>query len=97
MQTFKNIIVSTISIDDLLISFREIVKEEIRHHDHNLQQEKLLSTTEVCSLLNITSVTLATWVKKDLIKKYTVGRKNLYKHSEIIESLRTLKKYKHNY
>ena len=89
-----DLLLSSIPLDKFLESIREIIKQEIFSRENYVQQEKLLSTTEACKLLNISSVTLGSWVKKEFIKKYMIGRRNLYKHSEILESLKTFKKYK---
>lgn len=92
-----NLILSTIAMESLLHSFREIIREEIKAEQHGRLQEKLLTTTEVCSLFGVSSVTISNWTNQGLLIKHTKGGRNYFKYSEVIESLKTVKKYKTKY
>ncbi len=91
----NNIILTPVPLDSLLQSFREVVKEEIKAQQLADLQEKLLSPKEVCNLFNpkISLPTLARWSDQELLTRYDLGGKVLYKYSEVMGSLKTLKKY----
>ena len=92
----SNIVLTPIPLDTLLQSFREIVQQEIKAQQLNDLQEKLLSPKEVCNLFSpkISLPTLSRWSDQGLLKRYDLGGKVLYKYSEVMGSLTTLKKYK---
>jgi hypothetical protein len=61
------------------------------------KEEKMLAPKAACALFDpqITPQTLALWSKKGHIKIYRVGNSRpFYKQSEILEAVKTLKKYK---
>jgi hypothetical protein len=60
-------------------------------------EEKMLAPKAACALFDpqITPQTLASWSRKGHIKIYCIGNSRpFYKHSEILEAAKTLKKYK---
>ena len=89
-----NIILTPVPLDTLLQSFREIIKDEIKAEYLTKLQEKLLSTTEVAKLFKVSTVTIGSWSDQGLLIKHSIGGRNYYKYSEVMESLKTLKKYK---
>jgi excisionase family DNA binding protein len=46
--------------------------------------DDLLTTVEVCLLLKISKVTLHSYIKKGLIPRKRIGRRNLFSKSEIL-------------
>ena len=90
----NNIVLSPIPLDSLMQSLRQVIKEEIKADLKDQLQEKLLNVSEVAKLFKVSSVTIASWVDRGLLIKYCIGGRNYFKYSEIIESLKTLKKYK---
>ena len=80
---------------DLYGNVRNIVKEEFEAYYRSIISEKLLSPSEVCKLFdpNISKVTLANWTTQGRLKKYSLGGRVFYKYSEVMESLKTIKKY----
>ena len=80
------------SIADMI---RHVVAEEVRKAKVEELQEKLLSPEETCKLFvpAISIPTLNNYAKEGLIKKHYLGRLTFYKYSEIIEALKTYKKY----
>ena len=84
----------SVPIEDLLQKIRAIVKEEMKHEEK--QEEKLLSTAEACKLFQpaISRVTLHKWTSDGHLKRYDIGSRVYYKKSEILESAKSLKKYK---
>jgi hypothetical protein len=92
----NNIILTPVPLETLLQSFRAIIKEEIKAEQLDQLQDKLLSPAEACKIFqpNISKVTLAKWTADGLIPDHRLGGRVFYKYSELIESLKTLKKYK---
>jgi len=90
----NNIIVIPSTIEMLMASFREIIKEEIKAQYLKDLEEKLLTANDVKELFAVSTVTIASWTKKGLLIKHPIGGRNFYKNSEVMESLKTLKKYK---
>jgi len=89
-----NILLTPIPLDTLMQSFREIIKEEIKAQYLKDLEEKLLTANDVKELFAVSTVTIASWTKKGLLIKHPIGGRNFYKNSEVMESLKTLKKYK---
>lgn len=89
-----NIVLTPVPLDQLLEAITEKVIIAIRKQQQEDQQEKLLSTKEICKLFGVTPVTVSAWINKGSLTPYTKGRKNLFKYSEVMESLKKLKKYK---
>ncbi len=58
-------------------------------------QEKLLSPEETCNLFKpkLTKPTLETYAEKGYVTKYHLGGRTWYKYSEVIEALKTLRRY----
>ena len=74
---------------------RAIIKEEMKAAG-SAQEERLLSPAETCKLFNppISKVTLSAWTRSGSLQDHRIGSRVFYKQSEIMESLKTLKKYK---
>ena len=89
-----NIVLSPIPLDQLLVAITENVIVAIRKQQYEEQQEKLLTTKEVCKLFGITPVTVSAWIKKGKLRNCSERGKNLFKYSEVMGSLSSLKKYK---
>ena len=92
----NQVLLSPIALDELLNSFREIVKQEILSEQNHAVGERLLSPADTCALFqpSISKVTLSAWTKAGHLKKYDIGGRCYYRHSEVIEAAKTLKKYK---
>jgi hypothetical protein len=87
-----------VPLDQLATKIDEIVHKAIREKQQEDLQAQFLSPKETCKLFNpsISLVTLASWTDKGLLKKYSISGRTYYKYSEVIESLKTLKKYAHH-
>ena len=92
----NNILLTLVPLDILLKSFRTILKEERQVDQLHDLQEKMLSPAEACKIFqpNISKVTLAKWTTAGLIPDYRIGGRVFYKYSELLSSLKTLKKFK---
>lgn len=92
----QQVILSQIPLSQIFEGLRAIVREEIKAEKESELQEKLLSPSEVCKLFqpNISKVTLSAWTDQGLLIKHSIGGRVYYKYSELVNSLKTLKKYK---
>ena len=91
-----NILLSQIPLSELINQIRLVVQSEITANQKQQLEEKLLSPKEACKLFNpaISRPTLDSLSKQGLFTKYNLGGKVLFKYSEIINSLKTYKRYK---
>lgn len=90
-----NIVLTPVPLNQLVDTIAEKVVAALRKHQLEDQQEKLLTTKEVCRMFDVTSVTISAWINKGKLKRYSnQGGKNFFKYSEVMESLNSLKKYK---
>ena len=78
----------------LVESMRSVIKEELRRELAKDEQEKLLTTAELCQLLKVSKPTIGSWEKKGLLTKLTIGNRCFYRHADVMNSLKTLKRYK---
>lgn len=99
-QTFLNLPkealnLSLVPIDQLAGLLQSIIRQEVRAKQEEELQEKLLSPKEVCKLFqpNISLVTLNSWSDKGLLTKHYIGGRTYYKYSEVVSSLKSIKKY----
>ena len=89
------IILSSISIDQLKSVIADVVQEGIRASQSREEAAKFLSIAETCKLFkpSISRGTLHNWTKGGVLKSYPIGGKVFYKYSEILESMGRIKKY----
>ncbi len=89
----KKTIILQIGLDELKNELREIVKEELLPLIPS--EEKLIKITEVMEMFNppVTRATLAKWTREGKLKGQHIGRSLFYKRSEVLESLKTLKRW----
>jgi len=61
-----------------------------------VMKAQLLSPAEACKMFQpaITKLTLSKWAKDGLIPEHRIGGRIFYKRGELLESVKTLKKYK---
>lgn len=87
--------VAFVPVDQLASLIEGIVHKQIRQKQSEDLQEKLLAPKEVCKLFqpNISLVTLDSWADKGLLTKHYIGGRTYYKYSEVINSVKSLKKY----
>lgn len=79
----------------MLLSLRQIVQEEIQQSKQKELEEKLLSPKAACQLFQpaISRQTLDSLAKSGTLTKYQLGGKILFKYSELMQSLKTFKRY----
>lgn len=95
MQTDK-VIFSTVPIEALVSEIAARVIESLKADQDSRDQDRLLGTKEVCDLFKVTPVTVSAYIKKGLLKPHVMGGRNHFKYSEVMESLKTYKRYKPN-
>lgn len=94
----SNLILSSVNLDTLLQAIRDIVKEEIKAQQLLELQERLFSPKETCELFRpkISLPTLVRWSHQEILPRHDLGGRVWYKYSDILNSLKTLKKYNVN-
>lgn len=92
----NTIVLTPVPLDQLVASITASVMSAIRSEQHQQLQEKLLSSKEVAKLFNVTTVTISSWIGKGLLITHSKGGRNYFKYSEVMDSMKTLKKYKIN-
>lgn len=90
------IALSQFTKEELINSFSLLLDEKLNAFKQQELDDKLLSPAEACKLFQpaISKPTLASWDRQGLIKSYRIGNKVFYKYSELLESLKVLKRYK---
>jgi excisionase family DNA binding protein len=81
-------------IDALASKLNSRLEETIKKILSEEQTEKLLSSSEVCSLLKISKPTLNAWSRDGRLTQYRIGKRVYYKYGEVLSSMQHLKKYK---
>ena len=94
----NQILLNGITIDQLVESFRPMIREEVRLV-FSEQEERLLSPAETCKLFRpaITKATLTAWTDKGWLQEHRIGGRVFYLKSEVLASTLTLGKYKNVY
>lgn len=90
----NKILLSPIDLNLFMDSFRSVIRDEIKASQLQELDTKLLNAVEVCKLFSISRVTLIKWCKEGKIPEHRIGGTVRYKYAEIMESLKTLSKYK---
>ena len=95
----ETILISGMAKDEFLSAVREIIKEEMSaNNNHSHVESEFISVKEVQKLFkpSVSRVTIDSWSAKGLLNKHFIGGRVYYRKSEVLESLTTLKKYKHH-
>lgn len=92
----NNVTISTQLSPESLSAIEQIVDKVLKAQQAQQQQAQLLSPAEVCKLFQpaISKVTLHTWTKAGRLKSYSIGGRVFYKHGEVIEAAKEVKRYK---
>ncbi|MFL5786652.1 MAG: hypothetical protein ACJ748_01250 [Flavisolibacter sp.] len=96
----SNVILQGCSLEDLLNAFRPIIQEEVSRllNEKKQSEEQLISPKEACKIFlpAISLSTLNNWTNEGLLPVHYIKGKKLYKKTEILARLTTLKKYNRN-
>lgn len=88
----------TISIPEIPTEFKNLIKDSVRSELQNFtppahKEEQLIKTKEACKLLHVSSVTLNQWRKEGRIPFHRIASRIYFKHSELLDSMESVKKY----
>lgn len=74
---------------------RKVFTEVLYAKQSEDQKDKLLSPEETCKLFQpaISKPTLDSYSKKQLLTKYRMGGRTWFKKGEVLEAMKTIKKY----
>ena len=88
-------ITASIDTETFINTIRQIIKEEIQLALKADLKEKFLSPEETCNLFQpaITKPTLESYSQRELLKKYYLGGRTWYKYSELIDTVKGIKKF----
>ena len=89
-----NLVLSPVPLDQLIQSITLSLINALRKEQQADHQEKLLTTQEVAKLFGVTTVTISSWITKGYLSPSKIGGRNRFKYSDVMESMKTLKKYK---
>ncbi len=92
----QQIVLSPIPLNLLMQSLRKVIREEIIAENVKAHMEKLLSPAETCKMFSppISKPTLVQWTRKGFLQEHRISGRVFYKMTEILASLKTLKRYK---
>lgn len=93
----QNIILSGLTLDDLLLRIKEIIDTKIGSQPPKQTQEQseYITRKEVAKLLKVTLPTLHDWTKLGWLQSYKIGNRVLYKQTEVEESVQQVLFHKH--
>lgn len=80
-------------ISELTPQIRLIVKEEIQQSTQNSLEEKYISEKEARKILPVTPPTFRSYRSQGLFPSYRIGSRIFYKHAEVLEAAKRIKKY----
>ena len=86
-------LIAYIPIDKLADAIFNRVMEANRINEEKKLQEKLLTAKEVAQLFSVSTVTITSWVSKGVLTKYSIGGRTKFKFTEVMDSLKTIKRY----
>jgi excisionase family DNA binding protein len=96
MTQGSTILLSALSVEDLLLRIQEATRTAVQEELQKQHNEKLLSPKEVCELFSpkISRQTLHNYTKKGLIRSSMLGSSVRYKYSEVMEAVKSIRRYK---
>lgn len=84
----NQIILNELSLDDLVSSIREVVRDELETtRRKTISDRGNLTRQEVADLCKVSLTTVHQWTKEGRLIAYKLGGRVLYKASEVMESL----------
>lgn len=91
----SNIILNGLSTDELkeiiIQSLSQVIQKENAVKSINSDEDEFLTRAEVAQLLKITLPTLHDWTKRGIVISYKIGKRVLYRVSEVKEAIHQTK------
>lgn len=75
---------------ELLLEIKQLL---IEFNKEQVIEEELIDRKEVAKLFKISLVTVSDWTKKNILPAYRIGRKVVYKKSEVLASLNKMNRF----
>jgi excisionase family DNA binding protein len=92
----ENIITSGVTVDDLLFRIQQIIEATLSEQPQQIiKQSDYISRKEVSKLLKVSLPTLHEYTKQGLLQSYKIGKRVLYKQTEVEQSLSQVLFQKH--
>ena len=91
----ENVILSPITLDDLMSNVRSIVKQELESERKlDLSSKEWLTSKEVQSLLKISPVTLWKYDKQGITRPNKMGNRKRYRKDEVLSIMTKMEIHK---
>lgn len=74
-------------IEDIVKRVETIILDSQRKE---ITSKEWLTSKEVCDILKISMTTLHDWSQKGLLIKHKIGRRIMFRHDEVLESLKRI-------
>ncbi|WP_294963602.1 helix-turn-helix domain-containing protein [uncultured Flavobacterium sp.] len=92
----NSILLHELTVEDLQQLINSSVQDGLQEFQKNAlikeNSEELLTREEACKFLKIDSSTLWAWTNNNKVTAYGIGARRYYKKTELMESLKMLKK-----
>lgn len=94
----EQMVLIPVTLDTLKNILQEVVDNSLQKQTQQTIEAGLLSPAETCKIFNpaISKVTLHSWTKDGLIPVHRIGGRIFYKHAEVIEAAKRIKKFDRN-
>jgi hypothetical protein len=79
----RNITITVSGAD--LLAFARSLKEILSEQTDKSVSEEIIPAEKLAEILNVSSVTLWSWDKKDILKPFYIGNRKFYRRSDIQE------------
>jgi hypothetical protein len=86
-------LIVTLNVVELKKILNESIADALSNLSTNSEEEKLLSRKDVAKFFRISLVTLNNWMRQNKIPYHKINSRIYFKHSEILEALKTIQKY----
>jgi excisionase family DNA binding protein len=89
-NTINAIQIQGINAETLISKIKEVVKEVIPKPQPQTVTDRLLTRKEVCTMLQVSLVTVHNWTKQGILNPYRIGNKLRFKEIEVLEALQSV-------
>lgn len=89
-----SVVLSSVGTEQLVTMIASEVRNLLLQSQALQQQQKLLSTNDVCRIFGITRPTVTSWAAAGILQEHRIGRRIYYKQDEIDAALAKIKRIK---